>query len=245
MVRHNLAPCQALDWDSAFFGFRIARLLQGHVTTQILGDVLEWCSCERIRCLYFLASGDSHETTELAEANGFRMADVRITLARELKADTEPRESVRPFRESDLPSLRAIAANSHRDSRFYYDPGFPKQRCDELYETWIDRSCHGYADRVLVAEYGHKPAGYVSCHLHPDGVGSIGLLAVADWSRGAGLGGQLVAGALGFFEGASCKRVTVATQGRNCPAQRLYQNSGFRSSSVELWYHRWFDRVIS
>ena len=245
MARHNLAPCQALDWDSAFFGFRIARLLQRRLTTPILSDVLEWCSCERIRCLYFLASGDSQETTELAETNGFRMADVRVTLARELRADTEPAELVRPFREADLPSLRTIAATSHRDSRFYYDPGFPNQRCDELYETWIDRSCHGYANTVLVAEYGHEPAGYVSCHLHPDGVGSIGLLAVADRSRGAGLGGQLVAGALGFFEGAGCKRVIVATQGRNCPAQRLYQNCGFRSSSVELWYHRWFDRVVS
>jgi len=172
------------------------------------------------------------------------MADVRITLARELRADAGPAESVRAFRESDLPSLRAIAAVSHRDSRFYNDPGFPDQRCNELYETWIERSCHGYADTVLVAEHRREPAGYVSCHLHPDGMGTIGLLAVADWSRGLGLGGQLVAGALRFLEGSSCKRVTVVTQGRNCPAQRLYQNCGFRSAIVELWYHRWFDQGI-
>jgi dTDP-4-amino-4,6-dideoxy-D-galactose acyltransferase len=243
-MERDLGPCQALDWDSAFFGFRIARLREAHLTAQILSDALGWCSRERIRCLYFLASAESPETTGLAETNGFRMADVRITLARELRADAGPAESVRAFRESDLPSLRAIAAVSHRDSRFYNDPGFPDQRCNELYETWIERSCHGYADTVLVAEHRREPAGYVSCHLHPDGMGTIGLLAVADRSRGLGLGGQLVAGALRFLEESSCKRVTVVTQGRNCPAQRLYQNCGFRSAIVELWYHRWFDRDI-
>jgi dTDP-4-amino-4,6-dideoxy-D-galactose acyltransferase len=245
MDDYDLAPCQVLDWDSAFFGFRIARLRGVHVTEQILCDALEWCDRERIRCLYFLAPGDSPETTNLAGANGFRMADLRFTLARELGGDVGAVESVRTYRESDLPVLQSIAAVSHRDSRFYNDPGFPDRRCNELYETWIERSCHGYADTVLVAEHYRKTAGYVSCHLQPDGIGAIGLLAVADGSRGVGLGGRLVAGALRFFAEAGCKRVTVVTQGRNCAAQRLYQNCGFRSASMELWYHRWFDQVIS
>lgn len=245
MDRHGLDHCQVLDWDSTFFGFRIARLGQGLLTRRILSDALAWCSGEQIRCLYFLASADSPETTELAESNGFKLADVRVTLARESKADRKPTESVRSFKESDLPSLRAIAAVSHRDSRFYYDPGFSNQRCDELYETWIERSCHGYADTVLVAESHGEPAGYISCHLHPNGIGTIGLLAVEGRSRGLGLGGQLIAGALRYLEEAGSKRVTVVTQGRNCAAQRLYQHCGFRSASVELWYHRWFDRVQS
>jgi dTDP-4-amino-4,6-dideoxy-D-galactose acyltransferase len=234
--------CQLLDWDSAFFGFRIARLRQSDLTPLILSDVFEWCDREEVRCLYFLVSADSSKTIELAEAAGFRLADERITLARELRADIGSTMSVRAFRESDLPTLRAIAAFSHRDSRFYNDPGFPDQRCDELYQTWIERSCYGYADRVLVAEHLLKPAGYVSCHLDLQGQGNIGLLAVADWSRGLGLGGQLITGALLFFAETGCRRVTVVTQGRNCPAQRLYKKCGFRRATAELWYHRWFDR---
>jgi len=237
--------CHVLDWDSAFFGFRIARLQSAHLTASVVCDVLGWCRREEIRCLYFLASSDSPETTRLAEGNGFRMADFRITLARELMADTKPTESVREFRESDLSSLRGIAAVSHRDSRFYYDPGFPDQRCNELYETWIERSCHGFADLVLVAEHRNQAAGYVSCHLHPDDTGTIGLLAVADGSRGVGIGGKLVTGALRFLEENGCKRAEVVTQGRNCAAQRLYQKFGFRSASVGVWYHRWFDRIAS
>lgn len=243
MDDHDQDPCDLLDWDSEFFGFRIARVREARLTARNLRDVLEWCGREGIRCLYFLASVDSFETAALAGANGFKMTDLRFTLARSLDGNVGATKSVRAFNESDLPFLREIAAVSHRDSRFYHDPGFPDQRCDEFYGTWIDRSCHGYADTVLVAEHDRRPAGYVSCHLQPNGTGTIGLLAVADWCRGIGLGAQLVAASLQFFTGAGCTRVTVVTQGRNCPAQRLYQNCGFRSASMELWYHRWFNGV--
>jgi dTDP-4-amino-4,6-dideoxy-D-galactose acyltransferase len=244
MDDHDLSPCHVLPWDSEFFGFRIARARDTLLTEGSLQDILEWSVREEIRCLYLLASSNSSETTDLAGANGFRMADLRFTLARGAEGNAGSAESVRAFNESDLPYLQEIAAISHRDSRFYHDPGFPEKRCDELYKTWIERSCHGYANTVLVAEHLRRPAGYVSCHLQADGVGSIGLLAVADWSRGVGLGGQLVTAALRFFAEACCTRVTVVTQGRNCPAQRLYENCGFRSASMELWYHRWFDRGI-
>jgi dTDP-4-amino-4,6-dideoxy-D-galactose acyltransferase len=245
MGHHESSACEVLDWDSAFFGFRIARLREARLTALTVTDSLEWAYREKIRCLYFLTACHAYETMDLAGANGFRIADVRVTLARELKTDPGSTESVRAFDESDLPAIQTIAAGSHRDSRFYNDPGFPEERCEQLYRTWIERSCHGYADKVLVAEYQQRPAGYVSCHLHSDGTAAIGLLAVADWARGIGLGGQLVTGALHFFARAGSKRVTVVTQGRNCAAQRLYQNCGFRSASMELWYHRWFNQVAS
>jgi hypothetical protein len=35
--------------------------------------------------------------------------------------------------------------------------------------------------------------------------------------------------------------LTVATQARNIAAQRLYQRAGFLTSSVRVWYHRWFE----
>jgi dTDP-4-amino-4,6-dideoxy-D-galactose acyltransferase len=245
MDDHDLVPCQVLDWDSEFFGFRIARLRKHYLTTQSLREVLKWCGREQIRCVYFLAAGDSFETNEIAGANGFKIADIRYTLARRLESEAGSIEAVRAFKESDLPAIREIAAISHHDSRFYQDPGFPNQRCDELYATWIERSCHGFADTVLVAEHHRQTAGYVSCHIQPGGVGTIGLLAVADRARGVGMGSQLVAAALQFFAEAGCSHVNVVTQGRNHAAQRLYQNCGFRSASMELWYHRWFDREIS
>ena len=43
-----------------------------------------------------------------------------------------------------------------------------------------------------------------------------------------------------WFEQEDAEKIRVVTQGRNVAAQRLYQKCGFASSSMEIWFHRWF-----
>lgn len=240
MFDGKLSPAQLLEWDTAFFGFRIARLAADHLTRETVAGALEWCRHEHIRCLYFLARADDPATFGLAADHGFRLADIRITLDHALRALPPAPARIRPAQPADVPALRAIAAVSHRDSRFYADPGFPGPSCDALYRKWIERSCEGYADAVLVGQQDGRPAGYITCHLQPDRCGSIGLTAVAEWARGHGLGRRLVAAALHFCAVHGSQAVTVVTQGRNSGAQRMYQGCGFRTRSLQLWYHRWF-----
>jgi hypothetical protein len=38
--------------------------------------------------------------------------------------------------------------------------------------------------------------------------------------------------------------VTVVTQGRNLPAQRLYQSRGFRTQRLQVWHHLWLDEIV-
>ena len=90
-------------------------------------------------------------------------------------------------RAEDLESLKAMARTNHRDTRFYYDGHFSVEAADRLYETWIERSCTGYADVVLVAERDGQPAGYITCDLHGD-YGQIGLLGVGEVWQGQGIG---------------------------------------------------------
>ena len=111
-----------------------------------------------------------------------------------------------------------------------------------MYETWTEKSCHGYADAVLVAEMNGQAAGYISCHLLDGAEGNIGLVGIgAEW-RGMGLGTALVNTGLRWFADQGVTRATVVTQGRNWQAQRLFQRSGFMTRTVQLWYHRWFTR---
>lgn len=231
--------CEVLEWDSNFFGFRIARLIGIPRSNAEMSGVLSWCTAERIRCLYYLAPSNDAEVMRIADEHRFAFVDIRITLERRSACATEPSCVVRPVKDEDLPDIAAIAKAAHTDSRFYYDSGFPRERCDELYRLWIEKSCKGFAQRVLVAEYDGKPAGYLTCHCYGE-IGRIGLVGVADWARGAGLGQQLVASSLEFFQGCGTQDAQVVTQGRNTSAQRLYQRWGFLTRSVELWYHRWF-----
>jgi len=239
----NSAECEYLEWDSEFFGRRIARNKISRLTDELAGRIDEWCTLERIECLYFLADSTDQVTMRVAQSRGFRFVDARLTFERSMECSKPGAAHGRAFRdaeERDIPALREIARNAHRDTRFYYDGTFTDRQCDELYETWIEKSCRGWAKKVFVAETGATVEGYVTCHVAESRMGQIGLVGVNPTARGKGLGRGLVTCATRWFEQEGVKKIRVVTQGRNVAAQRLYQKCGFTSSSMEIWFHRWF-----
>jgi len=237
-----VAPCEILEWDSSFFGRRIARLGVRRLTAAILTNLDDWVVKNQIECIYFLCQAMDSESIALAEEHRFRLADIRVTLETRLNADqVHACENllVRRASAGQMGALKAIARLSHKETRFYHDPHFQQSRCDALYETWIEKSCNGYADMVYTVELGEIVAGYITCHLDNETAGHIGLLAVSEIARGKGVGSALIHAAMNWFAGQQRSLVTVVTQGRNIGAQRLYQRCEFVTRSVELWYHYW------
>jgi GNAT superfamily N-acetyltransferase len=235
--------CELLPWDSALFGVKIARVNAPTLTVNDCEHILDWCEQEHVDCLYYLAPLDDAAAVRVAEAHQFALVDVRMELARPATPALGIESvGIRSACASDLPALQDIAASSHTATRFYFDPGFGRDACDELYRTWITRSCRGYADKVLVALKDSGPAGYVTLHLDPSHHGRIGLIAVAATARGTGLGMGLIQGALCWFSQQSVGVVSTATQARNTAALHLFVRAGFTVSNVGLWYHRWFGR---
>ncbi len=237
--------CECLDWDSDFFDRRIARIIVGRLQQEAMSRIMKWCRSQQIDCLYWLADADDLVTVRLAEDNRFRMVDIRVTLEKQLegvlgleKRVVDP--AVRFCAPHDVATLKDIARVSHRDSRFYYDPNFPVSRCNAFYEVWIEKSCAGYANVVLIAECQGQPVGYITCDLLDHHDGRIGLFAVSAEVRSEGFGEKLIKQSLRWFVEQGIESVSVVTQGRNCGAQRLYQKCGFLSRSVQVWYHRWF-----
>lgn len=237
-----------LEWDSDFFGKRIASVCTETVTGGLLGAAVQKGIEERIDCLYLLLPAEDSSMVREAEASGFHMADIRMTLSKSITPDKsiwQPLSAdIRLSKSEDVPYLSLIAAAGHTDSRFYSDPGFPNELCDRLYATWIEKSCNGYAQAVLVADQNGQATGYTSCHINPDGSGQIGLVGVSADFQGQGLGKRLIAESLRWFASQGCSMVFVVTQGKNVGAQRLYQKNGFLTSSLQLWYHRWFRATV-
>ena len=242
--------CEFLEWDSRFFGRRIARLTLPRLTPEAATAVLAWCRTKQIACLYFLADADDSETTQLAAEHGFQLVDVRLTLehggpAEFASSARSVEASIRPFTTADLPALRGLAGRAHRDSRFFFDPHFSPARSQQLFETWIENSCNDRREQVFVAEVEGQPAGYVACQIVNAQTGQIGLLGVDAVAQGRGVGTRLITSALRWFAARGATRVIVVTQGRNVRAQRLYQKCGFVTAALQLWYHRWFEVVPS
>jgi dTDP-4-amino-4,6-dideoxy-D-galactose acyltransferase len=237
-----------LEWDTAFFGFRVARVRGDVLTRERVRQIDAWCRQAGVRCLYFLSRADDANTTRLAEDNNFRLVDIRMTFRyrapdaiRGTKGHAKCAAVVRHARLEDIYPLQSIARESYHDTRFYFDAEFPRQLCELLYETWIKLSYEGYADEVLVAELDGVPVGYISCHLDEESrIGKIGLVGVSSQARGQGVGQALVFSALEWFSTQGAQEALVVTQGRNCAAQRLYQRCGFLAQKVQLWYHKWF-----
>lgn len=235
-------PCEMLPWDSTFFGRRIARVHGDVLTPDLCRKIDHWVERHRVDLIYFLARPDDLQTTELAEQSGYQLVDVRITLERALdsqvKSETNHVATIRPATAADRDPLIALARQSHRGTRFYFDSRIPRDKADELYAAWMARDLGG---DVLVAEREGQIVGYVTFSYDPQQmVGSIGLTAVAASQRGVGIGRALMESAVRVLGDRGAARVTVVTQGRNIAAQRLYGRCGFIVHNLQLYYHRWF-----
>jgi dTDP-4-amino-4,6-dideoxy-D-galactose acyltransferase len=245
MAQGLSAPCSLLEWDSAFFRFRVAQVAGDRLSIKGGRDILEWSQAQTIRCLYFLADASSPETADAAHELSFKMVDLRIQFVLDRKrrgTATDTKVELRAPLASDVPALERIARSAHQDSRFFFDSGFPRARAEDLFATWIASDCAGRADRVFaISGEDGEPTGYITCNLIKDSnTGRIGLVGVADDARGKGFGKALVSGALEWFWSVDVEKVAVVTQVRNVAAQRLYQAMGFRTDEVKIWYHRWF-----
>jgi len=244
--QRDTSVCQLLEWDSEFFGYRIARYRGSRCRAEDVAAILTECRAGGIDCVYVLADVADGESVNALQQNRAYMADARVTFGGDLgtgidvEALSGGAHAVRPAMDSDIPALASIAGVSHRDTRFYADRHFPAERCDRLYQVWIEKSCQGQADAVLVAENGaHEAIGYVTCLGKGAAAGKIGLIAVKEGARGAGVGSALLRAALDWFVSNRVASFTVATQLRNVRALRFYGRSDLLISSVELWFHLW------
>jgi len=239
------APCVLLEWDSQFFGVRVARVNGSRIDAAQLAVVKDWVLAERIDCVYFLADSTDAVTVRLAEESGFRLQDVRITLALTRPADPAPLTeipTIRPARATDADAMRETARHAYVHSRFYNDPHFTEEQSASLYDVWLTRSINDrtYAELTYVGLVNDQPAGYITMHVNrAQKQGTIGLVGVGETARGQALGQALAHQALAWFWDQGMESVQVTTQGRNIAGQRLYQRCGFLTQSLLLWYHWW------
>lgn len=239
---------ELLPWDSEFWGFRVGRVAPRHLDATGLASLQAWAKEQEITCLYSLVEADDPITATLLEDGGFRLVDVRVTLARAVTPGPPSGVPIRirGYRPSDRDVLLAQAGANHTDTRFWADPRFPREGCQRLYSRWMEQSCDNPSTMVLVAELDREVAGYITCESAPDGGrASIGLLGVAAHARGQGLGAALVNHGLWYIGQSGGHHVSVVTQGRNVGAQRIYQRSGFLTSRTELWFHWWRTSAMS
>jgi len=232
-----------LKWDSDFFKIRIAKVTAPRITQRMASFIDSWCASNSIRCLYYLCDCDHAESVRVAEAHGFHFTDIRVSFEMDMQdyAARGADKSVRGCTEADLPAIKDIARRSYSQSRYYYDGHFDTATLERFYSDWLETTFRSPRGKVFVAHKDGKPVGYISGEIDNRGrLGRIILVGVDEQSAGSGVGKHLVDAMLDWMHGQKAYVTEVVTQGRNIPAQRLYQKSGFKMVSAHIWYHKWF-----
>ncbi len=237
------AACELLDWDSDFFGVPVARANVRALDRDSAAEIDRWCMERGVRCLYLLLDADDEDSAAAADADGYRPVDVRLTLRHDLDPVPEP-DPEAPIREAeprDLEALTALAARSHRDSRFYHDGGFPRERCDALYSTWIADAVRDPDRWVGVREVAAKAVGYeVVRPPDEERIAVMEILAVDDSHRREGIGRNLLAAGLRWGRSEGAIAVETATQERNRVSFETHLALGFSCTRREAWHHKWY-----
>jgi len=241
--------CQFLEWDSEFFGYRIARVNTHQLDPQSVEVVNDWCKSQEIDCLYFLANTDDPATIRQVEREGFNLVEVRLKFERKTAGwdpATRPKASegiqIRPAKEDDIPILQDIATNSYINTRYYVDEHFSEEKCQELYRIWVKRSCQGHAQMALVAETDGQIQGYITGYRNPESTdGQFDLTGVRNEVRRSGIGHELFRSGLDWYVKSGVEYILVVTQGRNVPTQRMIQRYGFITRKCQLYYHKWYN----
>ena len=230
-----------LEWDSTHFGIRIGQVMAPQIDGRLLGNALESAELSSIDCMYLLVDSRDASGIRLASKFGWRMVDLRVRLGAPISRVSPDANGVRQAVTEDIPVLRELAKRAHRESRFYADGNFSEAACDDLFALWIERSVRDreFAGSVFVPQTPcGETTGYITCAVK-EGIGQIGLIAVAENARRMGWGTRLLGASAKWFTDQGLERVSVVTQGCNLAALRTYQRFGFTIDSIDLWFHWW------
>jgi ribosomal protein S18 acetylase RimI-like enzyme len=233
-----------LEWDTDYWGFPVAFLSSRHLSENILYKVNEFVKNENIRLVEYLCNCHDKKSVLLAEENGYDFKDIRLTYEKILKekmdVDLDRKIEFREAEEQHIPALREISRDIYLDSRYYYDNNFDKDKVCEFYMGWVEKAVKKeYDDECFALFINKTPVAYCSVKYESSTEVQIGLVGVSNDYVGIGLGKELLAMVFNALLLKGYNRVLVVTQGRNYPAQRLYQKVGFLTLLTELWYHKW------
>jgi dTDP-4-amino-4,6-dideoxy-D-galactose acyltransferase len=240
-----------LPWDSNFFGFPIAEVVRDTIAKSDLTIINNFCKKNKIKLLQFKCDAFHQASIRLAETNYFHYIDLRMTFVRSFSNEkiviqennNSPFKnlSLRKASDSDIPHLKKMIKNMYKLSRYYFDPNFPKNKVSLFYQNWIEKSVRGtFDDMVYILSFNLKIVAFCSISLQTKRIASIGLFGVNSNFYGNGFGTFLLEKVSSLLFDIGIKKIKVVTQGRNIPAQNLYQKSRFRLENIEIYYHRWY-----
>jgi dTDP-4-amino-4,6-dideoxy-D-galactose acyltransferase len=231
-----------LNWDTNFFGYRIASVNAQNMTRSDLKNIIKQLKSENFRLAYcFVDPGDLVSNSSMKETSVF-LADEKVTFHRSLKDRTTSGsiENIEPYKLNFVTDkLKLLALQSGEYSRFRLDPQLKNGEFEKLYTEWIEKSVSkAISDEILIFSDNNSLDGFITLSVRGQ-VGSIGLVAVDEEVRGKSIGKKLLSASFGYFADKGADRAEVVTQLGNAGACGFYKSCGFEIKNIVNIYHLW------
>lgn len=228
--------CQPLEWDSNFFGLRVAKIT---VNASLSPAELHECLMHADVTYVFLVPEIVPLYQPVLDRMGGKCYDHKITFERVINPvfATQAPAIFEITEESE--SLLQLAYASGHLSRFFLDPRF-KPHFKRLYAEWIRKTLRDPDAKVFaVTNDQGEMQGMLTASVNANGVGQIGLVAIDAASRGQGLALRLMKHCESYYVARGARACRVVTQKDNLAACRLYQKSGYVVASEHHIWHIW------
>lgn len=225
-----------LEWDSHFFGMRVAQAtVDSTMDSHRLSECLE---CSDAEVIYVVLPSKTAELyrTVLENFSG-QCYDQKITFGKPVNSTfaTWDRSIIETTTEQE--ELLQLAYASGHLSRFFIDPRF-NPHFNALYSEWIRKAIREEGSKVFVLSDFHCMQGMVTASV-ANGVGKIGLLAINEKCRGKGFGMRLLKQCEAYYDSLCAKTCTVVTQKANIAACNLYHKTGYTIENEQDIWHIW------
>ena len=237
-----MASFSLLEWDSKFFGYKIARIWVSNDGKAQIAQTIRMLKSKGFKLAYIFVSPEDNTSNDSVKACAGQLVDEKVTYSYSLNEQVLYRVNncVVGYNEDIVSSeLLKLTLQSGTYSRFRIDTNFKNSEYENLYTEWIKKSVtKEIADRVLVYKEEDHILGFITVRIS-GGQGSIGLLAVDEKSRGKSIGKKLLTSSFEYFHDNNIARIEVVTQWGNQNACRFYEACGFNLSEIVNVYHLW------
>ena len=234
------------DIDTQRFGIVIAR--HSAVSADSMREVLTQCRERGVSMLIARCDAADLRTAQALELAGATLMDTLVYYQRELNRPILPDDSQISVRrlmpdDVDAVSTAAKAAFKNYFGHYHADPRLARDKCDEAYVSWAERSCRDptVASTVIVGEReGAGVIGFLTLQVRGAEEWEIILNGVHPSHQRQGAYRALLVGAIEEARAGGARLLSVSTQLTNIGVQKAWCRAGFEPRNSFYTFHVWF-----
>ena len=229
-----------LEWDSDFFGYKIARLDVQDITEKEFEVIRLELIKSNIKLAYVFINPDDNNSNYIMTKHKADLVDTKVTFSINIPKDFYPTINISEYNKAIISDeILQLSIQSGEYSRYKKDERFINREYERLYTAWITNSIKKIiADEVLVYNENFIYKGVISLKYNKE-VATIGILAVDQTLRNKGIGKQLIYEAFNHAKINGCSNMNVSTQSENKIACSFYRKIGFIINKKTNIFHLW------